>query len=61
MASANQKILAVDSSKFDKISFIKIADLTGVDCVVTNREPSRTWLRLFEQLHVRCLYPNPEP
>lgn len=61
MASANQKILAVDSSKFDKISFIKIADLTGVDCVVTNREPSRTWLRLFEQLHVRCLYPNLEP
>lgn len=57
MKSANQTILALDYSKFDKISFIKIADLSDIDCIVTNCQPSRQWLQLFEQLHLQCIYP----
>ena len=58
MGAANQRILALDYSKFDKISFIKIADLAEMDCIVTNRRPSRQWMQLFEQLHLRCIYPE---
>ncbi len=58
MAAATQTFLAVDASKFDKISFIKIAGLTDFDCVVTNREPSQSWLQLFRQQQLRCLYPE---
>lgn len=59
MAAANQTILALDYSKFDKISFVKIAELSDLDCIVTNREPARQWLQLFDQLHLRCFYPTP--
>lgn len=57
MAAANQRILVLDYTKFDKISFVKIADLSSVNVIVTNREPSRQWLQLFDQLGLRCLYP----
>lgn len=57
MAAARQKILALDYTKFNKISFVRIADLGSIDVVVTNREPSRQWLDLFSQLKLRCLYP----
>jgi len=57
MRSARQSILALDYSKFDKVSFVRIADLGDVQTIVTNREPSRQWLQLFERLNIRCLYP----
>ena len=60
MASANQTILALDYSKFDKISFVKIADLSSISMVVTNRMPSRQWLQQFEQWNLPCLYPAPD-
>ncbi|MCI8524390.1 MAG: DeoR/GlpR transcriptional regulator [Oscillospiraceae bacterium] len=60
MASAAQTILALDDSKFDKISFVKITELSQIDCVVTNRRPSRPWLQRLEALHLRCLYPAEE-
>lgn len=58
MAGANTHILAVDSSKFDKISFVKIADLSQIDCIVTNRAPEKQWLQLLEQMQVQCIYPT---
>jgi DeoR/GlpR family transcriptional regulator of sugar metabolism len=57
MRSARQSILALDYSKFDKVSFVRIADLGDLQTIVTNREPSRQWLQLFERLNIRCLYP----
>ena len=41
---ANEKILAVDSSKFDKISFTKIDDLNHVTKIVTDENPGSQWL-----------------
>lgn len=58
MQVSSQTIVAADYTKFDKISFIRIAGLSEIGTIVTNREPSRQWLQLFDQLHLRCLYPT---
>lgn len=41
--SANVRILAADSSKFDKISFTKICELSDIDMIVTDAEPDQRW------------------
>lgn len=41
--AANKRILALDSTKFDKISFIKVCDTRDVDVIVTDKEPTATW------------------
>ncbi len=41
--SANRKVLAVDSSKFDKTSFVKVCDITNIDAVVTDAYPGEVW------------------
>ena len=56
MASARRTILALDSSKFDKVSFIQIAGLDDVDGVVTDREPPQEWKDYFDALSLECRY-----
>lgn len=41
--AANKRILAIDSTKFDKISFIKVCDIRDVDIIVTDKDPSESW------------------
>lgn len=49
-ASATKKVLAVDSTKFDKTSFVKVCSAKDIDVVVTDCEPSDKWKeRLAEQ------------
>ena len=57
LRAAKKRILALDGSKFDKISFVNIAPLTAYDSVVTNICPSLEWLRYFEQNNISCMYP----
>lgn len=54
--SANKKILAVDSSKFDKASFVKVCSLADVDTIVTNAKPSEIWLDRLKQNDVEIIY-----
>ena len=56
IASARHTILAADSSKFNKTSFIQIADLGGIDTVVTEKRPDSRWMETFEAQNIRCLY-----
>lgn len=56
IGSANRKILAVDSSKFGKISFTKIDDFKEIDLVVTDLEPEEIWKSKFENENVQVLY-----
>lgn len=56
--SARVKILAVDSSKFDRISFAKIGDLRDITTVVTDMKPSDEWLDAFERYDIECVYPE---
>lgn len=56
IASAKQTILALDESKFDKISFVKIASLDAVSVVVSDTRPSDDWLQHLRDCHVNCIY-----
>ena len=56
--SAKQSILCLDNSKFDKISFITITELEGLQGVITNEKPSRQWLDLLKQKNIPCYYPQ---
>ncbi len=60
LESSNEKVLAIDSSKFDKIAFRKIADLNKLTMVVTDTKPSEQWLSVFESAGVVCKYPEEE-
>lgn len=54
--SANKIILAVDSTKFDKISFVKICDFDDIDIIVTDVKPSDECIREFERKNIELIY-----
>lgn len=54
--SATRKVLAVDSSKFDKISFVRVADIDDVDVIVTDKEPPSHWVEHLNDKNVELLY-----
>jgi DeoR/GlpR family transcriptional regulator of sugar metabolism len=54
--SAKKRVLAVDSTKFDRASFVKVCDLSFVDTVVTDTEPDQVWLNRFADNNVEILY-----
>ena len=60
MQSADNKILAVDHSKFGRAAFSKVCNLSDVDVIVTDRKPEPTWLALCQQNGVECSYPSGE-
>ena len=41
--AANTRILVMDHSKFDNISFIKVCDIKDVDIIVTDKNPGAAW------------------
>ena len=49
-------ILAVDSTKFDKISFVQVSPLDRIQTVVTNQSPSAQWEKQFRERNISCLY-----
>lgn len=55
-ASAARRILCVDSDKFDKKAFVKLFDLSSVDLLVTEREPSPEWQEICKNNNVRLVY-----
>jgi len=55
-ASATKKVLAVDSSKFDKISFVRVGDINDIDTVVTDAEPSTRWIDYLKEKDVELIY-----
>ena len=56
--AAKQPILVMDSSKFDKVSFVSIAKLKEVSIVVTNCRPSQEWMRCFARHGIQCVFPE---
>ncbi len=55
-SAADKKILAIDSSKFDKCSFVKVCDVSNIDILVTNEEPSEAWHSYCKERHVELMY-----
>lgn len=58
MSSGKEKILVIDSTKFDQTAFSVAGKLRDVDIVVTDREPSERWLNYFKKLSIVCKYPS---
>ncbi len=56
LESASTKILAADSSKFDKISFTRIGGLDNLDYVITDKEPADTWKQVFQSTKISLKY-----
>ena len=54
--SANTRILAADTSKFNKISFTKIGDLEDIDIMITDTEPDDKWKQVFNTMQVKTHY-----
>lgn len=55
-AAADRKILAVDSTKFDKISFVHVCDTADIDVVVTDTQPAERWIEHFKDKNVELVY-----
>ncbi len=47
--SANKRVLAVDSSKFDRASFVKVCGYNEIDVVVTEKYPGEQWSERLER------------
>ena len=58
IASGREKILVVDSTKFDQTAFSVAGKLRDIDVVVTDRKPSEKWLAHFAEEGVECRYPG---
>ena len=54
--SAETKILCVDSSKFDKISLIKVGNVNEVDIIATDTEPGANWQEYLKRKNVELIY-----
>ena len=56
MRSAKKVFLAVDNTKFDKTSFVRLANISEVDAVVTDKEPNDEWKNYFTSCNVELYY-----
>ncbi len=56
LQSANLKILAVDNSKLDKISFAKFGDISDINVMVTDIEPDQKWKNIFHSYNIESYY-----
>lgn len=58
MYSAKESMLAVDSTKFDKVAFSKLCDVRSMSTIITDKKPDDKWLGYFEQNGIKCIYPE---
>lgn len=53
---ASLVIVLADHTKFDKVAFVKIADLDRIDYLITDREPDREWMDLLHENNIEVIY-----
>jgi DeoR/GlpR family transcriptional regulator of sugar metabolism len=58
LSCSKEKILAIDSSKFDLISLVKILPSNELDVIITDKKPDDNWLEYFEKYNIKCYYPQ---
>ena len=54
--SAETKILVVDSSKFNRISLIKVCDVGNVDIIATDTQPEANWVEYLKSKNIDLIY-----
>ena len=55
-AAADKKVLAVDSTKFDRISFVRVCDIADVDVIVTDVQPADRWIEHCKEKNAQLIY-----
>ena len=60
LQNCDRRILAVDSSKFNRIAFNVVGGLSDIDTIITDVKPPESWLEKFRQSGTECLYPEGE-
>lgn len=58
LKAAKDRILAIDSSKFDKVAFTEIGSLDDLTMIITDEKPDERWLQLFNDSGIKCIYPE---
>ncbi len=53
--SAKQTVFVIDSSKFNKVSFVKVMDFKKGDIIVSDRIPDQEWMQYFLQKEVKVI------
>ncbi|MBD7910744.1 MULTISPECIES: DeoR/GlpR family DNA-binding transcription regulator [Clostridium] len=53
---ASTIILLVDSSKFDRTSFVKMFEYKDIDYIITDEEPSEEWKEFFELNNIEVIF-----
>lgn len=56
--SANKKILAIDSTKFNEISFTTVCNVSEITAIYTDKKPEAKWLQYFDNIGIQCVYPT---
>ena len=56
IAQSEKVALLVDHNKFDKTAFLKIADFEDIDYIVTDVEPSKSWIELCREKEIQLIY-----
>ncbi len=54
--SANRKILAIDSSKFNKTSFVEVCSVKDIDTIVTDTYPGDKWREAIKNAGAELIY-----
>ena len=55
-ASAERRILALDSEKFDKKSFVRVCGFRDIDILVTDSTPPEKWISFCEDKKIELVY-----
>lgn len=55
--NANQVILLIDSTKWNKKSLVKSADIDDIDIIITDKEPSTNDIELLDKKNIKLIYP----
>jgi len=53
---ANNVILLIDHTKFDKLSLVKLFDFNDIDYIITEKEPGIEWIEFLKSNNIKILY-----
>lgn len=57
-SSSKKKILAIDSTKFNCISFTTICGTNEISAIYTEKKPEERWFQYFKKQGIECIYPH---
>jgi DeoR/GlpR family transcriptional regulator of sugar metabolism len=56
LKNSRMNILLVDHTKFDKVAFLKLFDISDINVLVTDQKPSNEWIEGLKANNVKLIY-----